>query len=123
MAKSYRELQVWQRGMQLTLAVYRLTSQFPPDERFGLTSQLRRAAVSIPSNVAEGYGRGSRGEYKQFLSTARGSTLEVQTQLLIARDLGYCDASTLEPVMGLSEETSKMLYALIRKLSAGGSEP
>ena len=116
MAKSYRELLVWQRAMQLTFAVYRLTAEFPVDERFGLTSQLRRASVSVPSNIAEGYGRGSRGEYKQFLSTARGSTLEVQTQLLIAGELGYSSAESLEPATRLSEETSKMLYSLISKL-------
>ncbi len=116
MVKSYKELMVWQRAMQLTLSVYRLTAQFPADERFGLTSQLRRASVSVPSNIAEGYGRGSRGEYRQFLSTAGGSTLEVQTQLLIANELGYCDRNCLESATALSEETSKMLYSLIRKL-------
>jgi four helix bundle protein len=123
MANSYRDLSVWQRAMQLTIATYQFTAQFPQEERFGLTSQLRRAAVSIPSNIAEGYGRGSRGEYKHFLSTARGSTLEVQTQLLIAAELGYGSADALHPVMSLSEETSKMLYSLIRKLSVPSTEP
>ena len=93
MVKSYRELHVWNRGMQLSFAVYRATARLPREELYGLTSQIRRAAVSIPSNsnIAEGYGRNSRKEYKQFLAIARGSTLELQTQLLIALELGYRD--------------------------------
>ena len=116
MVKSYRDLKVWQKAIQLSLAVYRLTASFPVEERYGLTSQLRRAGVSVASNIAEGYGRGSRKEYKQFLAIARGSTLEVQTQLVIAGELGYTSPSGLEEVQGLSEEVSRMLYALITKL-------
>jgi len=100
----------------MSLAIYRLTSGFPKDELFGLTSQLRRAGVSVASNIAEGYGRGTRGEYKQFIAIARGSTLEVQTQLLIVVELGFGDPETLAEATSLSEEVSKMLYALIRKL-------
>ncbi len=116
MVTSYKDLKVWQRGIELSLAIYRLTAGFPVEERFGLVSQLRRAAVSIPSNIAEGYGRGTRKDYKQFLSIARGSTLEVQTQLLIARELGYGTASNLLTAENFAEEVSKMLYSLIRKL-------
>ena len=117
MVSSYKDLTVWQRSIELSLSIYRLTSVFPEHERFGLTGQLRRAGVSIPSNIAEGYGRGTRKDYKQFLSIARGSTLEVQTQLLIANELGYCALDVvLERSQSLSEEVSKMLYSLIQKL-------
>ena len=116
MAESVRELIVWQRSIQLSLAVYKLTAKFPKEELYGLTSQMRRAAVSIPSNIAEGYGRGARGEYKQFLGIARGSTLELETQLVIANELGYCDLDGFQAVETVSNEVSKMLHALLRKL-------
>jgi four helix bundle protein len=116
MVKSFKDLKVWQRSIQLSLAIYRLTVEFPKEERFGLASQLQRAGVSVPSNIAEGYGRGSRKDYKQFLAIARGSTLEVQTQLIIAKELGYGKLVTLKQAESLSEEVSKMLYALIQKL-------
>ncbi|HEX4320139.1 MAG TPA: four helix bundle protein [Acidobacteriaceae bacterium] len=116
MVKSYKELTVWKRAIELSLAIYRLTANFPIEERYGISSQLQRAGVSIPSNIAEGYGRGTRKDYKQFLAIARGSTLEVQTQLIIANELGYCYLEQLKKTEALSEEVSKMLYALIRKL-------
>ena len=116
MGESHRKLKVWQRAVQLSLEIYRYTVKFPIEERFGLTNQLRRAGVSIASNIAEGYGRGTRKDYKQFLCIARGSTLEVQTQVLIARELGFGDPLDCEQVEGLSEEVSKMLYSLISKL-------
>ena len=116
MADSYQDLIVWQRAIQMTLAIYRLTGQFPTEERYGLTSQVRRAGVSVASNIAEGYGRMSTGEYKQFLGMARGSNLEVQTQLVIARELGFGDVDQLLLADGLSQEVAKMLIALIRKL-------
>jgi len=100
----------------MTLAIYRLTGEFPIEERYGLTSQIRRAGVSVASNIAEGYGRMSTGEYKQFLGMARGSNLEVQTQLVIARELGFGDVDQLLLADGLSQEVAKMLIALIRKL-------
>lgn len=107
---------IWQKAFQLTLSAYKLTSGFPKEELFGLTSLLRRAAVSIASNIAEGYGRGTRGEYRQFLAIARGSTLEVQTQLFLAAELGFGNREVQAEATGLSEEVSKMLYALIGKL-------
>ena len=116
MVASYKDLNVWQRSIQLSLSIYRLTSTFPAEERYGLSSQLRRAAISVPSNIAEGYGRGTRKEYKQFLAIARGSTLEVQTQMIIANELGYCELTALQQAEGFSEEVSKMLYSLISKL-------
>ena len=116
MGESYKDLLVWQRAIEMTLAIYRLTESFPKDERFGLTSQLRRAGVSVASNIAEGYGRLSTGEYKQFLGMSRGSNLEVQTQLVIARELGFGNAEQLEKADGLSQEVARMLIALLRKL-------
>lgn len=88
-AQSFRDLVVWQRAMQLTVAVYQLTKDFPREEQYGLTNQLRRSAVSIPSNIAEGQGRLTVGEFKQFLGFARGSNFEVQTQLELARALNF----------------------------------
>ena len=114
--ESFRDLVVWQRAMQLTLTIYRSTKSFPPDERFGLTNQLRRAGVSVASNIAEGYGRMSKGEYKQFLGMARGSNLEVQTQLLIAQELGFGSEPELLKAEGYSIEVGKMLTSLIQNL-------
>jgi four helix bundle protein len=116
LVESYRDLKVWQRAIEMTLAVYRVTSSFPKEELFGLTSQVRRASVSVPSNIAEGYGRGSKGEYKQFLAMARGSNLEVQTQLFLATELGFGNSGQLKVADGLSTEVSKMLNSLLAKL-------
>ena len=87
MVQSFRDLQVWQRAIQMSVAIYRLTQGFPREELYGLSSQIRRAAVSVPSNIAEGHGRLGTGEYRQFLGIARGSNFELQTQLEIARAL------------------------------------
>ena len=100
----------------MTLAIYRLTVGFPKEELYGLTSQIRRAGVSVASNIAEGYGRMSTGEYKQFLGMARGSNSEVQTQLVIARELGYGNTQVLQEAESLSIEVGKMLLAILRKL-------
>jgi four helix bundle protein len=102
----------------MVVNVYKLTQQFPRQEQFGLTSQLRRAAVSIASNVAEGHGRGSTGEYRHFLGMARGSNFEVQTQLVIARELGYDDATLLALSEGQSNEVGKMIYGILGRLRA-----
>jgi four helix bundle protein len=116
MVESYRDLKVWQRAIQMTLSVYRATTGFPKEEIFGLTSQMRRASVSAASNIAEGYGRRSRGEYKQFLGMARGSNLELQTQIVIASELGYSTPALLKESEGLSIEVERMLNTLIAKL-------
>jgi four helix bundle protein len=116
MGDSFRDLLVWQRAVQMSVAIYRLTAAFPKQEVFGLTSQLRRAGVSVASNIAEGYGRSSTGEYKQFLGMARGSILEVQTQLVIARELDFGEVEALNRAVGLSEEVGKMLAAILKKL-------
>lgn len=116
MIKSHKELKIWQRATELSLAIYRLTSKFPREEIYGLTNQLRRASVSIASNIAEGYGRGSRGEYRQFLSIACGSNLELQTQLFLAKDLQFANAAIIESAEALSEEVGKMLTVMLKKL-------
>ena len=102
--------------MELTLVVYRLTQSFPREEMFGLTNQMRRSAVSIPSNIAEGQGRLNTREFRQFLGVARGSVCEVQTQLEIARRLGLGDAQLLDEGVGLSHEVGKMIFTIIGKL-------
>lgn len=116
MGASYRELVVWQRAVELSLAIYKLTASFPSEERFGLSDQLRRAAVSVASNIAEGYGRTSRGEYVQFLGHARGSIFEVQTQLTIAQGLGYGTKQSLASADALAGEVGRMLNSMMIKL-------
>jgi len=114
--QSFKELVVWQRAVELSLAIYRFTTSFPDSERFGLTNQMRRAAVSVASNIAEGYGRSSRGEYLQFLGHARGSNCELQTQLVISKGLGLGNDQALAKADDLSGEVNKMLVAIMTKL-------
>ena len=116
MGQSYKDLVVWQRSIQMSVAIYKLTAAFPKEEIYGLSSQMRRAGVSVASNIAEGYARLSKGEYKQFLGMARGSNSEVQTQLVIARELGYGSPQLLDKAEGLSNEVGKMLAAILRGL-------
>jgi four helix bundle protein len=118
MAQSYRDLVVWQRSMELTVAVYRLTQDFPREEQYGLTSQIRRSAVSIPSNIAEGQGRLGAGEFRQFLGIARGSNCEVQTQLEIARSLHFGSTKLIDDAEALSNEIRKMLFALLDSIKS-----
>ena len=115
-ANSYRELIAWQRALDLSVEVYSLTSCFPREEIYGLASQMRRAAVSIPSNIAEGYGRNSRSEYRHFLGIARGSVLELMTQLAIAKRLRLAKPEPLEKVEFLAEEVGKIIWAIRKKL-------
>jgi four helix bundle protein len=116
MGQSFRDLVVWQRAMQLTVAVYKLTQEFPREEQYGLTSQIRHSAVSIPSNIAEGQGRGSAGEFGQFLGIARGSNCEVQTQLEIARALNLGSPCLIDEAEALSDEVRKMLFGILDSL-------
>ena len=116
MVESFRDLHVWQRAMQMSVAVYRLTQGFPREEIYGMTAQMRRSAVSVPSNIAEGYGRNGGGEYRHFLGIARGSNFELQTQLEIARSLGFGDPNLLDVAEGYSHEVGKMLYAMLEGL-------
>ena len=116
MAQSFRDLVVWQKALQLSVSIYRLTRDFPREEAYGLTSQIRRSAVSIPSNIAEGQGRLSPGEFRQFLGIARGSNFELQTQLEIARSLQFGNPQALDEAEGLSHEVGKMIYALLESI-------
>ena len=108
---------MWQRGMELVETVYRITAKLPATEQFGLTSQMRRGAVSVPSNIAEGYGRQATGEYRHHLLISRGSLLELETQLLLCQRLNYLPEEETAPVLNETTELSKMLGALISKLS------
>ena len=116
MAYDYRELQVWKQAMELCEEIYAIVRKFPQEERYALGDQLRRAVVSVPSNIAEGNGRDSRSEYARFLSIARGSLFEVQTQLELAVRFGFVDAVKIpnEKIDGIS----KMLITMIRKLKS-----
>ncbi|MEK7650790.1 MAG: four helix bundle protein [Patescibacteria group bacterium] len=118
MIKSYRDLIVWQKAVKASLGVYQITSTFPKSEMFGLTSQMRRAAVSIPSNIAEGRSRNTRKDFTQFLRIAHGSTAELQTQLEIARELSFVSQTDYNKLAGILSEISRMLNSIITKLRA-----
>jgi four helix bundle protein len=115
--QSYRELIVWQKGMDFVTCVYELTAGFPDTEKYGLISQMRRAAVSVPTNVAEGYGRHHRGDYLRFVSIARGSVCELETLLILAGRLGFASREELQSPWRLLQEVGKMLRALNTNLS------
>jgi len=115
--QNYKDLLVWQKGLGLAKAVYNLTKAFPIEERFGLMAQMRRAAVSIPSNVAEGQARRTTGEFVQFISNAEGSAAELETQLILSGELNFCAKATALPIYEMLEEERRMLNALRRKLS------
>jgi len=114
--QSYKDLIVWQKGIETANLVYRQTTAFPAEEKFGLVSQMRRAAVSIPSNIAEGQARHTTGEFIQFISHAEGSVAELNTQLILAGELGFCRLENAKPISELLEEIRKMLNSLRRKL-------
>ncbi|MCO5131101.1 MAG: four helix bundle protein [Xanthobacteraceae bacterium] len=113
---SYRDLKVWQKAMTIAEQVYRLTSCFPKDEIYGMTSQIRRAAVSIAANVAEGHGREHRGSFVQFLRIAQGSLKELETHLLLALRVNLASPDVVEPVLAQCDELGKMLRSLIRSV-------
>jgi len=108
------KLIVWQKSHELVLKVYEITKGFPKDEQFGLVSQMRRAAVSVPSNIVEGKARGSSKDYKRFLLMARGSLEEVKYQLLLAKDLSYIDSSEYNHILSSADEVGRLLNGLIR---------
>jgi four helix bundle protein len=114
---SYRDLDAWQLAMDVVIETYRVTAVFPADERFGLTAQLRRAAVSIPSNVAEGHSRLGAGEFRRFVSIARGSVAEVETQIAVGVALGFVGADEVASLSSQLDRLSKMLFVLSRRLT------
>ena len=115
--KSYRDLEVWQRSMRLAKRVYQATQKFPSDERFGLTNQLRRASVSVPSNLAEGHARFGPGEFSRFISIAMGSVAEIETQILLSTDLGYLTVELSREILEDLETIGKMLRGLAKSIS------
>ena len=117
--KCYKDLLIWQKGIQIVILTYKIAKQFPSDEVYALTSQVKRAAVSIPSNIAEGYGRNGDKSLNHFLNISRGSLYELETQLLIAKELDFiADLSSFEKINFLIEEESKMINAFSAKLQS-----
>ena len=113
---SYRDLDVRQRSMRLAKRIYQVTQKFPGDERFGLTNQLRRAAVSVPSNLAEGHARFGAGEFSRFISITMGSVAEIETQILLSNDLGYITSEITQEVLGEFDAIGKMLRRLAKSI-------
>src|SRR5208337_5066206 len=116
MGRSYRDLVAWQKAMKFVTALYDATRQFPSEERYGITNQLRRASVSVPSNIAEGQARFSPREFHHFLSQARGSLVEIETQLLIARDLKYLQPAKADALLVAAGELGRILNGLIASI-------
>lgn len=116
--QDFTKLKIWQKAHNFTINLYRLTSKFPNDEKFGLTNQIRRATVSIESNIAEGRGRGGDKEFARFLDIAQGSCFEVRCQIYIARDLGYLDESKSKLLLEKAEEISRLIHSFKQKLKA-----
>ena len=121
MSKAYQDLLAWQKGIDLCELIYRASADFPRHELYGLTSQIRRAAVSVPSNIAEGAGRITKGEFIQSIGHARGSLLELETQLIVAQRLGYLDSNRSEDLLETANEVGKLANGLIRSLRRGPS--
>ncbi len=116
MLRNYKDLKVWQKSYQLSLVIYKMTKGFPKEETYGLTSQIRRAAVSVPCNIAEGYGRKTTPEYIRALYIAYGSNCELETQILLSGDLGYIGSGNLKKLQDEIQEVERMLKALIKSL-------
>jgi len=114
--KSFRDLNIWQKGINLVKDIYKETQNFPRKEIYGLTNQLRRAAISIPSNIAEGHIRQHRSEFRQFLSVTLGSLAELETQLIISRELGYMSEGRSEELIKQTDSLGKMVRSLIKRL-------
>jgi four helix bundle protein len=121
MSRTYRDLLVWQKGIDLCELIYRASTDFPRHELYGLTSQIRLAAVSVPSNIAEGAGRITKGEFIQSIGHARGSLLEIETQLIVARRLGYLESNRTEALLETANEVGKLANGLFRSLRRGSS--
>jgi four helix bundle protein len=116
--ESYRDLNAWKLAMEIVIQIYRITRRFPAEEKFGLISQLRRAAVSLPSNIAEGHSRLGPGEFRRFVSIARGSVAEVETQIGVAVALRFVGVDEIASLSSELDRLSKMLFSLYRSLSA-----
>ena len=116
--KSYKDLLVWQKSITLVKLIYQLPRAFPPDEKFGLVSQMRRAAVSVPSNLAEGHARNTTGEFIRFISHAEGSLAELETQTVLAIELSFCSSTEAQPIQELIQEVQEMANALRRSLAS-----
>jgi four helix bundle protein len=114
--KSYRDLEVWQKAMRLVKRIYQVTQKFPSDERSGLTNQLRRAAVSVPSNLAEGHARFGAGEFSRFISITMGSVAELETQILLSNDLGYINSVLAKELLAELDSIGKMLRGLAKSI-------
>jgi four helix bundle protein len=114
--KSYKDLLVWQKGIVIVKEIYLLCSDLPKDEMYGLQSQMKRASISIPSNIAEGYGRNYTQNYIQFLRMARGSLLELETQIIISKELGFIKTDKFNQIINLITEENKMLNAFIKAI-------
>ena len=119
--RDYRDLVVWQKAMEMVTEIYRITQAFPREEIYGLTSQIRRAAISIPSNIAEGQGRLTRGEFRQFLGHAKGSLAELETQILIAQNLGYIQNPS--PLLDRVAAVARLLNGLLNSLATTNRQP
>jgi len=115
--KSFRDLKIWQKGIELVKDVYKVTQGFPREEIYGLTNQIRRAAVSIPSNTAEGHIRQHRAEFRQFLNIALGSLAEIETQIIISRELNYLSIERAENLISQTDALGKMIRSLLKRLT------
>jgi len=122
MSNHYRDLEIWRKGVDLVKQTYTITKQFPNDEMYGLTSQVRRAAVSVPSNIAEGQSRHSQKEFRQFLAIALGSIAELETQMIIACELGYTGEQCTKEILALTDTLTRMTKGLIKSLTAQNLE-
>ncbi|GAI14772.1 unnamed protein product [marine sediment metagenome] len=118
--KDYKDLLAYQKSYQVALLIYKVTSGFPSTEIYGLVSQMRRAAISVPSNISEGYRRGSQKEYAQFLKISLGSNSELETQLSLSRDLGFINGDEFKKVYELNEEVGRLLSSYVKKLEGSG---
>lgn len=114
--RNFRSLGIWQKGMMIVKSVYSLTANFPKEEKYGLTSQMCRAAVSVPSNIAEGCSRGSDADFTRFLEIALGSLFEIETQILVVKDLNYSKSNDIEDILSKVHEEERMLTSFINKM-------
>ena len=118
--QSYKDLRVWQLAVDLAVASYKITAEFPSDEKYGLTAQIRRSAASVPANIAEGYGRESKGAYVQQLRVAQGSLKELETHLIVAHRVGIAREAAVQAIANQADDVGRMLRSLIRSVDATG---